>query len=332
KTSVQNSNLSLFTHLSSASNSNSDCNSTFPCLDALEAKTEKLQQQSLSSSSGPEPHYSAWQYAKGYQLYQHRNTIYLDYGGSLPGFQLAYETWGNLNEDKSNAILLHTGLSASSHAKSHSENTALGWWEDFIGPNAPLDTNQFFIICTNVLGGCFGSTGPSSLHPTTHVPYATTFPLISLWDMVRCQHALIQSLGISKLWASVGSSMGGMQSLAYTAMYPDQVCKLVTISSCAKSHPYSIALRFVQRQIIMSDPVFLQTRGHYYHKIPPHVGMKVARELATITYRSGPEWEQRFARKRYTSTNSTQRDLNEDKMNINENKNFINDILKLNII
>ncbi|KAI9137646.1 Alpha/Beta hydrolase protein, partial [Paraphysoderma sedebokerense] len=219
----------------------------------------------------------------------------LDHGGVLPQFQIAYETWGKLNEKRDNVILLHTGLSASSHAKSTAENSSRGWWEDFIGPGQPLDTNKFFIICTNVLGGCFGSTGPSSIDPLTSKPYATSFPILTIFDMIRAQKLLLEHLDISKLWASVGSSMGGMQSLAFTQLYPESVNRLITISSCARSHPYSIALRFVQRQILMSDPNW--KKGYYYDSIPPHVGMKLARQVATISYRSGPEWEQRFGRR-----------------------------------
>ncbi|KNE64432.1 homoserine O-acetyltransferase [Allomyces macrogynus ATCC 38327] len=291
----------------------------FPCLDKLDRKTSKLQEIIRSSrapsgstgaldgtdaardpNEGPEPHYSTKQ-LKGYQLFHHTGRdFYLDNGGVLPQFQLAYETWGTLNAAKTNAILLHTGLSASSHAKSHAENPDLGWWEDYIGPGLPLDTNKYFIICTNCLGGCYGSTGPSSIDPATGEPYAARFPFVTLWDMLRAQKLLLESLGIETLHASVGASMGGMQSLALAAMYPQMVQRLVTISSCARAHPYSIALRFVQRQVLMADPAYASTRGNYYGGLPPHVGMKLAREIATITYRSGPEWEKRFGRRRVT--------------------------------
>ncbi|OLL24348.1 putative serine-O-acetyltransferase cys2 [Neolecta irregularis DAH-3] len=253
---------------------------SFPCLDLLDSRSAAL-------SHGPDPAYSV---PMGYNLYLHDSPVQLDYGGSLPSLKVAYETWGSLNSTASNAILLHTGLSASSHAKSHDKNKSPGWWEKFIGPGKALDTNHFFVICTNVLGGCFGSTGPSSINPLDGKPYATKFPIISLNDMVRRQFELLDFLGIQKLFASVGSSMGGMQSLAAGVMNPSRVGRIISISGCAKSHPY----------ILMADPNF--NRGFYYDGIPPHVGMKLAREIATITYRSGPEWENRFGRRRSQNT------------------------------
>jgi homoserine O-acetyltransferase len=220
----------------------------------------------------------------------------LDWGGILPEFEIAHETWGTLNSEKSNAILLHTGLSASSHAHSTEANPKPGWWEKFIGPGAPVDTNKYFVICTNVIGGCFGSTGPSSIDPSDGQRYATRFPILTMDDMVRAQARLLDGLGIKKLYASVGASMGGMQSLAFGVHFPGRVGKIVSISGCARSHPYSIAMRHTQRQVLMMDPNW--NRGFYYDGIPPHSGMKLAREIATVTYRSGPEWENRFGRQR----------------------------------
>ncbi len=188
---------------------------------------------------------------------------------------MAYETWGKLNRKKDNVILLHTGLSASSHAKSHDKNTKPGWWEAFIGPGLALDTDKFHVICTNVLGGCYGSTGPSSTDPLgpNGERYATNFPMLTIFDMIRAQFKMLDTMGIKKLHASVGSSMGGMQSLAAAALYPDRVGRLVSISACAQSHPYSIALRYVQRTVLMNDPNW--KKGFYYKDIPPHNGMKV---------------------------------------------------------
>lgn len=263
---------------------------SFPCLDALDAKSASLSARSLQS--GPEPSYTTGHH----ELFQCREPLLLDWGGILPEFDIAYETWGQLNADKSNAILLHTGLSASSHAHSTETNPKPGWWEKFIGPGAPLNTDKYFVICTNVIGGCYGSTGPSSIDPSDGKRYATRFPILTIEDMVRAQFRLLDSLGIKKLYASVGSSMGGMQSLAAGVLFPDRVGKIVSISGCARSHPYSIAMRHTQRQILMMDPKW--ARGFYYDSIPPHSGMKLAREIATVTYRSGPEWEKRFGRKR----------------------------------
>ena len=263
---------------------------SFPCLDALEAKTASLSNRSLSS--GPEPSYTTGKHL----TFHSKVPLLLDWGGVLPQFNIAYETWGKLNESKSNAILLHTGLSASSHAHSTQTNAKPGWWERFIGPNAPLDTDKYFVICTNVIGGCYGSTGPSSIDPANGQIYATRFPILTMEDMVRAQFRLLDQLGIEKLYASVGSSMGGMQSLAAGVLFPKRMEKIISISGCARSHPYSIAMRHTQRQVLMMDPNW--SRGFYYGKIPPHAGMKLAREIATVTYRSGPEWEQRFARRR----------------------------------
>lgn len=263
---------------------------SFPCLDALEVKTAKLSARSLAS--GPEPSYTSGATEK----FHSKEPLHLDWGGVLPSYTIAYETWGTLNASKSNAILLHTGLSASSHAHSTSSNPQPGWWEKFIGPSLPLDTSKYFIICTNVLGGCYGSTGPSSLDPADGQIYATRFPLLTLEDMVRAQFALLDDLEIDKLHASVGSSMGGMQSLAAGVLFPHRVDAIASISGCARSHPYSIAMRHTQRQVLMMDANW--NRGFYYGGVPPHAGMKLAREIATVTYRSGPEWEQRFGRRR----------------------------------
>ena len=263
---------------------------SFPCLDAQEAKTATLQSRSLGS--GPEPSYATGKHI----VFHSKEHFLLDWGGILPQLDIAYETWGTLNAEKSNAILLHTGLSASSHAHSTELNPKPGWWEKFIGPGAPLDTNKYFIICTNVIGGCYGSTGPSSVDPSDGRRYATRFPILTMDDMIRAQMRLVNWLGIAKLYASVGASMGGMQSLSLGVHFPDRVRKIVSISGCARSHPYSIAMRHTQRQVLMMDSKW--NRGFYYNNVPPHSGMKLAREIATVTYRSGPEWEKRFGRQR----------------------------------
>lgn len=262
----------------------------FPCLDALESRSATL--EAGNSSSGPEPSYTVG----ATQNYHCKDPLTLDWGGVLPEFNIAYESWGEMNADKSNVILLHTGLSASSHAHSTADNPQPGWWEKFIGPGAPLDTDKYHIICTNVIGGCYGSTGPGSVDPGNGERYATRFPILTMDDMVRAQFRLLDGLGVDKLYASVGSSMGGMQSLAAGVLFPSRVGRIASISGCARSHPYSIAMRHTQRQVLMMDPNW--NRGFYYGKVPPHAGMKLAREIATVTYRSGPEWEQRFGRRR----------------------------------
>ncbi|KAF7336674.1 Homoserine o-acetyltransferase [Mycena venus] len=265
----------------------------FPCVEAHATRQSRIA-SSFSSSSGPEPPY-ARPNPTSYTVFHSQTPLPLAYHSSpLPTFDIAYETWGTLSPSKDNVILLHTGLSASSHAASTSANPTEGWWEKFIGPGKPLDTNTFFVICTNVLGGCYGSTGPSSVDPETGVPYATHFPILSIFDMVRAQFRLLDHLGVEKLYASVGSSMGAMQSLAAGWLHPERVGKVVSISGTARSTPSSVAMRYAQRSVLMADPNW--NNGFYYDALPPHTGMKLARQIATITYRSGPEWDARFGR------------------------------------
>ncbi|KAF9534760.1 homoserine O-acetyltransferase [Crepidotus variabilis] len=282
----------------------STCPPKFPCVDAHQARESRILASFTSApaytpnsqpDTGPEPPYARPNPAS-YSLYRHSTPFSLIYSKNpLPSFELAYETWGTLSPKKDNAILLHTGLSASSHAASTPSNPSPGWWESFIGPGKALDTNQFYIICTNVLGGCYGSTGPSTLEPISQTPWATRFPVLSIFDMVQAQFHLLDNLGIEKLYASVGSSMGGMQSLAAGWLHPSRVGKVVSISGTARSSPSAIAMRYAQRSVLMADPNW--NKGFYYDALPPHTGMKLARQIATITYRSGPEWEQRFGRR-----------------------------------
>ena len=245
-------------------------------------------------AQGPEPTYD--KIVSGFETFHHPDPLELDWGGSLPGFDIAYETWGELSPARDNAVLLHTGLSASSHAHSHSENSNPGWWEGFIGPGAPIDTDRFHVICTNLIGGCYGSTGPSSTNPETGEPFATDFPIVTVRDMIRAQLLMLDHLGIDSLFASIGASLGGMQSLMVAALAPERVRRIVSISAAMRSYPQAIALRFMQRQAVMNDADWQD--GHYYGKSFPHRGLKVARGIGTITYRSGPEWQNRFGRTR----------------------------------
>jgi homoserine O-acetyltransferase len=243
---------------------------------------------------GPEPTYD--KVVSGYETFHSENEFRCEWGGVLPELDIAYERWGALSPARDNTILLHTGLSASSHARSHDKNTNPGWWEDLIGPGAAIDTNRFHVICTNLLGGCYGSTGPSSTNPLTDEPYATDFPIVTVGDMVRAQLLLLDHLGIDNVHASIGASLGGMQSLMLAAIAPERVRSIVSISATLRSYPQSIALRFVQRQAVMNDTDWRD--GRYYGKSFPHRGQKVARGIGTITYRSGLEWRERFGRKR----------------------------------
>ena len=228
----------------------------FPCVEAHKARESRLLPSSISTTSpaesGPEPPYARPSPAS-YKTYHHPSLFALTYGSHLPSFDIAYETWGTLSPAKDNAILLHTGLSASSHAASTKLNPADGWWEKFIGPGKALDTDQFYVICANVLGGCYGSTGPSSLDPTSSssphdaTRYGTNFPILSIFDMVSAQFHLLDYMGIGKLYASVGCSMGAMQSLAAGWLHPNRVGKVVSISGSARSSPGSVAMRYAQR-------------------------------------------------------------------------------------
>jgi hypothetical protein len=230
---------------------------SFACVEAHSERESRIASSSRVRSTlgkasdpepGPEPPY-ARPNPTSYHVYHHTKPLELTYNSTLPSFELAYETWGTLSPAKDNVILLHTGLSASSHAASTPANPSPGWWEKFIGPGLALDTDRFFVICCNVLGGCYGSTGPSSADPSseTNEAYATRFPLVSIFDMVNAQFCLLDSLGVDKLYASVGSSMGGMQSLAAGWLYPERVGKVVSISGTARSSPGSIAMRYAQR-------------------------------------------------------------------------------------
>jgi len=252
------------------------------------------------SLSGPEPQYE--KVVSGYETFHRAEPFECEYGGVLPELALAYESWGTLNEARDNAILLHTGLSASSHARSHEKNPHPGWWEEFIGPGRALDTDRYFVVCANLLGGCYGSTGPSTPDPRKEdgEAYASDFPVITIPDMLRAQLLLLDHLGIEHLHASVGGSLGGMQSVALSALAPERVGRIVSISAAARSHPQSIAMRYVQRRAIMCDPDWRE--GRYYGSSFPHRGQSVARAIGTITYRSGPEWQERFGRARHDGT------------------------------
>jgi homoserine O-acetyltransferase len=217
-------------------------------------------------------------------------------GGTLHNPTFAYETWGQLNAARSNAILIFTGLSPSAHAASCTEDATPGWWEDILGPGRPLDTRRYYVICINSLGSCFGSTGPASVNPLTGQIYRLTFPVVTLEDVARGGHELARHLGIERLHAVLGPSMGGMTALAFAAMFPSAVDGLVLISSGARSLPFSIALRSLQREMIRKDPLW--KGGNYTPDALPLTGMRLARKLGMITYRSAEEWRVRFGRER----------------------------------
>ncbi len=215
-------------------------------------------------------------------------------GGALQGGRVAFETWGVLNAQRDNAILIFTGLSPPAHAASSAEDSSPGWWEGMVGPGLALDSNRYFIICVNSLGSCFGSTGPASQDPATGKRYRLAFPDLSVEDIARGGHEVLRSLGIERLDTVLGPSLGGMVVLAFAAMFPGSARRLVCISGTGAASPFAIALRSIQREIITTDPAW--DHGNYSVEAPPVVGQRLARKLGTITYRSAAEWAQRFGR------------------------------------
>ena len=237
------------------------------------------------------------------KFFKYPGTYEMRRGGSLESPTVAYETWGELNAARDNAIVIFTGLSPSAHAASSQEDLAPGWWEEMVGPCRPINTNQFFVICINSLGSCFGSTGPASIDPATGAPYRLQFPVLMLEDVAATAKELITSLGIERLYSIVGPSMGGMTSLAYAAMFPGSYGRLVLISTGARSLPFSTALRSLQRELIRRDPDWHE--GNYEVGQEPVQGMRLARKIGMITYRSAEEWEQRFGRERVPEERKT---------------------------
>jgi len=217
-------------------------------------------------------------------------------GGSLHHPTIAYETWGRLNASRDNAVLIFTGLSPSAHAASCKDDPTPGWWEEIIGPGRPIDTRRYFVVCANSLGSCFGSTGPASIDPLTGEIYRLTFPVLTLEDVARGGYELIRHLGVERLYAVVGPSMGGMTSLAFEVLFPGLSEGIVLMSSGPRSLPFSIALRSLQREMIRKDPQW--NAGNYPVDCVPLTGMRLARKLGMITYRSAEEWRLRFGRER----------------------------------
>lgn len=220
-----------------------------------------------------------------------------DSGEQLPGITIRYETYGNLNERKDNAILICHALSGDHHcAGIHSlKDRKPGWWNNMIGPGKPIDTSKYFVICSNCLGGCQGSTGPKSINPATGSAYGLDFPLVSVSDMVRAQYFMLtEGLGLPSLYAVVGGSMGGMQVLQWGIEYPGFVRKLVPMATTARQNAQAIAFNEVGRLAIMQDPDWQD--GAYSEGKGPNVGLAVARMMAHITYLSDAGLEEKFGR------------------------------------
>lgn len=231
------------------------------------------------------------------QYLQIEEALHLECGAVLGPLTLAYETYGTLNENRNNAILICHALSGSAHAAGrYSLNDSKpGWWDAAVGPGKAFDTDRYFVICPNVLGGCTGSTGPSSVNPRTGKPYGLSFPVITIADMVEVQRRLIDELEIRQLLCVTGGSMGGMQSLQWTVTYPDRVRSAIVLASTARPSAQSIALNEVARQAIYADSNW--KRGDYYGGHLPHAGLAIARMIGHITYLSETSMRHKFGRR-----------------------------------
>jgi len=221
----------------------------------------------------------------------------LQRGGQLGPVTLTYETWGTLNAGGNNAILISHALTGNSHARDihHPDDPKKAWWNPLIGPGRPFDTSRYFVICSNVLGGCAGSTGPSSLDPNSGMPYGMRFPVITIRDMVRAQKFLVEHLGVRQLAMVAGGSIGGQQALEWAISYPEMVQKTVVVAATAALTAQAIAFSEVGRQAIMADPLW--QGGKYAPAQGPEAGLSIARMLAMITYQSEEGMEMRFARR-----------------------------------
>ncbi|PTY06382.1 homoserine O-acetyltransferase [Opitutaceae bacterium EW11] len=223
-------------------------------------------------------------------------------GQSLPGFTLRYETYGHLNHARDNAVLICHALSGDHHcAGIHAlTDRKPGWWNNLIGPGKAVDTNRFFVICSNTLGGCQGSTGPSSINPTTGEPFGIAFPFVTVRDMVRAQKRLMDHLGLSSLYCVIGGSMGGMQVLQWGIEYPEFVKRMLAMATTARESAQGIGFNEVGRQAIMQDPLW--NKGEYPKNGGPRVGLAIARMMAHITYVSDASMSKKFGRRQVGQT------------------------------
>ncbi|MEI6054474.1 MAG: homoserine O-acetyltransferase [Lentisphaerota bacterium] len=226
------------------------------------------------------------------------DALALDCGKMLSPVTIRYETYGKLNKNRTNAILIIHALTGNAHAAGYYEESDKkpGWWDEMVGPGKAFDTDKYHIVCSNCIGGCSGSTGPRSINPKTQKPYNLDFPFITIADMVRAQHRLMDYLGIPKWLNVVGGSMGGMQALQWALDYPDRVESVSAIATCARLSSQSIAFNWVGRDAIMKDPVWSKSNGNYENEVPEN-GLAIARMLAHITYLSDESMSNKFGRK-----------------------------------
>lgn len=230
------------------------------------------------------------------KTYRYPDEIELESEKKFGPIDIAYETYGELNEEKNNAILVCHALSGDAHAAGwHEGDEKPGWWDGMIGPGKAFDTEKYFVICSNVLGGCKETTGPSSTNPETGETYGLDFPVITVEDMVKVQKKLVEHLGIEKLFAVSGGSLGGMQALQWPISYPDSVRFSIPIATAAKSSPQQIAFNEVRRRAVMSDPKW--NEGEYYESEPPRDGLSLARMIGHITFLSDESMREKFGRK-----------------------------------
>ncbi len=210
----------------------------------------------------------------------------LECGTRLGPLTLAYETYGALNQEKDNVILIIHALSGDSHVAGYysEEDTKPGWWDSMVGPGKGIDTDTYFVVCSNILGSCLGSTGPSSINPETQRPFGLDFPLVTIGDMVRAQKQLLDFLGIKKILSVIGGSIGGMQVLEWAVRYPEMVISAIPLATTTKHSALAIAFNEVARQAIMADPNW--NGGNYYSGPEPSLGLAVARMIGHITYLS----------------------------------------------
>lgn len=227
----------------------------------------------------------------GAQLLHIKEPFRFEFGGELPELHVAYETLGTLSEAKDNAIFICPAFSAHSHVRSHEGDPTPGWWERMVGPGLAFDTNKFFIICASLIGSCYGTTGPTCIDPRTGQPYGATFPVFTTRDMIRVHQMVVDHFGIETLYAVVGGSLGGMQVLEWAIQQPQKIQRCVTISATDHTRPYSAAIRHIGRRAIMLDPEYKD--GNYGDQWPVR-GLRLARELGTLFYRSRGEFNARF--------------------------------------
>jgi len=224
------------------------------------------------------------------------NELTLKSGSKLGPITLAYETYGQLNSDKSNAIMIYHALTGDAHAAFYHKGAKKpGWWDKMVGPDKAFDTNKYFIICSNVLGSCNGTTGPASTNPKTGKPYGLSFPVVAIEDMVTAQKLLLDHLGIDRLLCAAGGSMGGLQALKWSINCPERVASVISIAANTRHSAQQIALHEVARQAIMADPDW--QNGDYYGKSIPARGLALSRMIGHITYMSEKSMEEKFGRK-----------------------------------